>query len=68
MLFDLTNDPREQNSLVAQDPENLAKGRQLLDLGIAADNRLREELGIVPDEKDRLSEEELRSLKALGYL
>ncbi|MBP8129581.1 MAG: sulfatase [Candidatus Hydrogenedentes bacterium] len=68
MLFNLEQDPREMNSLVSEDAENLARGRQLLDEAVAAQERLREQMGVVVEDKDFLGEEAVQSLKALGYL
>jgi uncharacterized protein YunC (DUF1805 family) len=68
MLFNLNQDPKELNSIAAQDPANLAKGRQLLDADIAAAPQQAEKLGIHVDEKDRLDPRDIQSLQALGYL
>ncbi len=68
MLFNLKEDPEERCSLAGQDPLNLEKGRQLLNDAQAADSRLTEQLGIREEGKDCLSQEEMRSLQALGYL
>jgi arylsulfatase A-like enzyme len=67
-LFNLSEDPRERNSIAVQDPQNLEKGRKLLDDARAADSRLTEQLGIQPDQMDRLNQEDVRSLQAQGYL
>ena len=68
MLFNLKEDPKELNSLAAQDPQNLDKGRQLLDAQLEAAPRTAEKLGIRLDEKDRLDQRDVLSLQALGYL
>ena len=68
MLFNLKEDPGELNSVAAQDPQNLAKGRELLDAALDAAPRVAEKLGIRTDEKDRLDRQDILSLQALGYL
>ena len=68
LLFNLRDDPMERNSLAVQDGLNLEKGRQLLKGAQDADARLTEMLGIRSEEDDFLSQEDIRSLQALGYL
>ncbi|MCX5769279.1 MAG: hypothetical protein NTZ09_03250, partial [Candidatus Hydrogenedentes bacterium] len=68
MLFNLKEDPKELNSVAAQDPQNLEKGRQLLDADLEAAPQTAEKLGIRVDEKDRLDQRDILSLQALGYL
>jgi arylsulfatase A-like enzyme len=68
MLFNLNSDPHELNSIALQDPVNLEKGRQLLQNGITAADQLKEQLGIVESEQDRLDPQDVNALQALGYL
>ena len=67
-LFNLNQDPKELNPIGEQDPENLAKGRQLLDAELAAAPQLVEKLGIRVNEEDRLDPRDVQTLQALGYL
>lgn len=68
LLFNLSEDPHERNSIAPQDPRNLEKGRKLLDDARAANARLTEKLGIQQDQMDHLNQEDVRSLQAQGYL
>ena len=68
MLFNLKDDPGEQHSLVVQDPQNLEKGRRLLEEARTSDDQIKGLLGIHTDGDEQVNQEQMRALQALGYL
>lgn len=67
-LFNLNQDPGEHNSLAVQDPENVARGRQLLEAAAAAAGRMKEMMRLGQSTNAPLSQQDELALKALGYL
>jgi arylsulfatase A-like enzyme len=68
LLFNLKEDPKELDSVAVQDPESLARGRQLLDAELAAAPALAEKLGIHTVAGDQLDPRDILNLQTLGYL
>ncbi len=65
-LFDWTTDPFEQRDVAAQHPERVAELVALLDRRRAECDHLRTALGPAPEQ--RLTDEEIAELRALGYV
>ncbi|MCB1022112.1 MAG: sulfatase [Acidobacteria bacterium] len=65
-LYDLEADPQEQNRL--DDPERTARGRELLERHIEAEQALRERYGVAGGGEQRMNESSRRLLESLGYI
>ncbi len=67
-LYDLANDPGEQNSVATALPGEVVRARKLLNEHNNRVKELRDLLGLPAEQQIELDQETIRRLKALGYI
>ena len=67
-LYDLTNDPKETTSLVANNPDWIKEGANLLDQSTERAKAMADRFGTKASEKVDLRDSTRQKLKSLGYI